>query len=142
MSGAKGRTKPPVDAEAMRAVVLRLLGPDAELPTYEEAHDLILELRGHVMLLIPEVEQRAERLPRDDVPRACALACLGEARRRLSVEAGPGLPAAVAHSQRLARSVNALLDHVTNLSSGVPELGCPTSAVALGEGTKTRQGPA
>ncbi|MER5397568.1 DUF6415 family natural product biosynthesis protein [Streptomyces sp. NPDC002599] len=105
----------PLDLETMRNTARRLLAEDAELPTSEELETLTLTLRGHMMLLVPEVEIAAGRLPEDDVPRACALACIGEARMRLGTEPGPTLPAAVAHAQRLARSVNALCDHVVNL---------------------------
>jgi hypothetical protein len=64
---------------------------------------------------IPEVEAIAAKLPEDDVPRYCALACVGEARIRLGLEPGHGLPAEIAHAQRLARSVIALCDHYENL---------------------------
>jgi hypothetical protein len=102
----------------MRACARRLLADDAELPTVAELETLTLQLRGHVMLAVPEVETAAGTLPRDDVPRACALACVGEARMRLNLESGHGLPAQVAHAQRLARSVNALCDHYENLGGG------------------------
>ncbi|HET9380406.1 MAG TPA: DUF6415 family natural product biosynthesis protein [Streptomyces sp.] len=110
MSGARTATAPP-DIATMRTAVRRLLAGDAELPTREELGTLTLQLRGHIMLMIPEVEAVAHRLPTDDVPRACALACVGEARMRLNLEPGPTLPAAVAHAQRLARAVGALCDH-------------------------------
>lgn len=105
----------PLDLETMRNTARRLLAEDAELPTSEELETLTLTLRGHMMLLVPAVEDAARPLPEDDVPRACALACVGEARMRLGMEPGPTLPAAVAHAQRLGRSVNALCDHVENL---------------------------
>ncbi|MFB7461729.1 DUF6415 family natural product biosynthesis protein [Streptomyces sp. NPDC056188] len=100
----------------MRAAVRRLLADDAEPPSLEELDTLTLQLRGHMMVLIPVVERATVRLPADDVPRACALACIGEARMRLGLEPGRGLPAGIAHAQRLARSVNALADHLDNLS--------------------------
>lgn len=112
-------TEAPLDLETMRAAVRRLLAEDAELPTVEELQTLILQLRGHIMLLIPEVEKATGGLPEDDVPRACALACIGEARMRLNLEPGRSLPAGIAHAQRLARSVNALIDHWQNLA-GAP----------------------
>ncbi|MGW3913189.1 DUF6415 family natural product biosynthesis protein [Streptomyces sp. NPDC005070] len=108
----------PLDVETMRATARLLLGEDAELPTETELNTLTLTLRGHMMLLIPAVEDVARPLPEDDVPRACAMACLGESRMRLGLEPGVTLPAAVAHAQRLARSVNALCDHVENLNGG------------------------
>ncbi|MFF1598750.1 DUF6415 family natural product biosynthesis protein [Streptomyces mirabilis] len=48
------------------------------------------------------------------MPHACALACVGEARMRLSLEPDHRLPAGIAHAQRLARSLNALCDHYEN----------------------------
>jgi hypothetical protein len=102
----------PLDIETMRASAHRLLAEDAELPSAEELETLTLSLRGMIMLAVPEVETAAGRLPRDAVPRACALACVGEARMRLDLEPGHGLPAGIAHAQRLARSVNALCDHL------------------------------
>ncbi|MCX4912784.1 DUF6415 family natural product biosynthesis protein [Streptomyces sp. NBC_00687] len=100
----------------MREATARLLRDDAELPTFEEMETLTLQLRGHMMLLIPEVETAAERQPKDDIPRFCALACIGEARAKLSLRAGLGLPAGIAHAKRLSRSLNALCDHYESLS--------------------------
>lgn len=105
----------PVDLETMRIAARRLLSDHAEPPMPDELETLTLQLRGHIMLAIPEVETAARRLPEDDVPRACALACIGEARIRLGLEPGRNLPAGIAHAQRLARSVNALCDHYENL---------------------------
>lgn len=105
----------PPDIETMRDTARRLLAEDAELPSPDELDTLALALRGHIMVLIPSVEDAAGRLPEDDIPRACALACVGEARMRLGAEPGRNLPAGVAHAQRLARSVNALCDHYENL---------------------------
>lgn len=106
----------PLDVDTMRAATRQLLAADAALPAYEELETLMLQLRGHIMLLIPEVETLAFERPKDDVPRACALACIGESRIRLDHTPGGTLPAAIAHGQRLARSVNALLDHLEGLA--------------------------
>ncbi|GAA3767301.1 DUF6415 family natural product biosynthesis protein [Streptomyces chiangmaiensis] len=77
----------PVDLETMRETVDRLLDPDAvpEVlpPAADELETLTLQMRGHLELLIPEVEQAAARLSSDSIPRYCALACVGEARDRL-----------------------------------------------------------
>ncbi|MEU7384943.1 DUF6415 family natural product biosynthesis protein [Streptomyces sp. NPDC042207] len=108
--------QPPPDLATMRATVRRLLADDAEPPSPDDLDTLMLRLRGHIMVLIPVVESAASRMPKDDVPRACAQACIGEARMRLGLEPGRGLPAGIAHAQRLARSVNALADHLDNLS--------------------------
>jgi hypothetical protein len=103
----------------MRTAARRLLAEDAEPPSVDELDTLTLQLRGFVMLLIPKVEIAAGRLPKDDIPRACARACVGESRMRLNLEPGPTLPAGIAHAQRLSRSVNALCDHLENIG-GAP----------------------
>jgi hypothetical protein len=105
----------PLARETTRAAAARLLAPDTEPPSYEELETLTLLYRGNMMLLIPEVEKAAKRLSKDDAPRACAMACIGEARIRLDLHSGAGLPAQIAHAQHLARSVNALLDHLESL---------------------------
>ncbi|MGW0842632.1 DUF6415 family natural product biosynthesis protein [Streptomyces sp. NPDC002787] len=106
----------PLDIETMRLTARRLLAEDAEPPTLDELETLTLQLRGHIMVAVPDVAAAAGRLPEDDVPRACALACVGEARMRLGLEPGATLPTGIAHAQRLARSVNALCDHHENLA--------------------------
>ncbi|MCZ4510269.1 DUF6415 family natural product biosynthesis protein [Streptomyces sp. ActVer] len=106
----------PLDVPTMRETATRLLAENAELPSLEELENLTLLLRGQIMVAIPDVETAAGKLPDDDVPRACALACIGEARMRLRLEpSNATLPAGVAHAQRLARSVRALADHYVNL---------------------------
>jgi hypothetical protein len=94
----------------MRDVVSQLLGESAP-PDPDVLKTLTLQLRGHLQLLIPEVESIADRMPEDDIPRYCALACLGEARRKLSLDVAPGLSSELAHARRLARVLNALCDH-------------------------------
>ncbi|MDQ1026894.1 hypothetical protein QF035_004476 [Streptomyces umbrinus] len=66
------------------------------------------------MLLIPEVEKAGLGLPMDETVRRSAYAGVAEARTRLDLEAGPTLPAQVAHAQRLARSVVCFLGHLEN----------------------------
>ncbi|MFD7404539.1 DUF6415 family natural product biosynthesis protein [Streptomyces sp. NPDC059866] len=104
----------------MRGTARRLLADDAEPPMPDELETLTLQLRGHLMLAVPEVETAAGRLPEDDIPRACALACVGEARMRLNLEPGRSLPVGISHAQQLARSVNALCDHYENLGGPHP----------------------
>ncbi|MDO0933935.1 DUF6415 family natural product biosynthesis protein [Streptomyces sp. DG2A-72] len=77
----------------------------------------ISTLRVHLQLAIPEVEAAAVRRDRDDIPRHCALACIGEARRKLGIEARPGLSGGIAYARRLGRSLNALLDHYETFNS-------------------------
>ncbi|KUL40864.1 DUF6415 family natural product biosynthesis protein [Streptomyces regalis] len=108
-----GSNTDPVDIETMRATVRRTL---TEAPPTGQLDTLALTLRGHIELLVPEVEAAAGRQPRDSVPRYCALACVSEARRKLRIGDGSTLPARVAVAQKLARSANALCDHYQNLN--------------------------
>lgn len=103
----------PVDTDTMRYHAKRALNE-----VFDDAKDLdnlILAMRGHIQLMIPEVEAAARRFPEDDVPRYCALACTGEARRKLRMGDGQTITVRVSVAQKLARSVNALCDHFTNL---------------------------
>lgn len=108
----------------MRAVVDRLLDPDAAPealpPAPDEIETLTLQLRGHLALLLPEVEDTANRLPRSSIPRYCALACIGEARERLRTEPTPRYGGPVGHARRLARTLNALADHWEALAHTQP----------------------
>ena len=125
----------PLDLETMRSTALRFLA-EAEQPFAPgELEIRTLLLRGHAMLLISEVTSAAENLPRDDVPRACALACIGEANMRLKLQAHPGLDTRMAHAQRLARSVRALCDHYESLTE---VLMCVVCDRPLGTGEPTR----
>lgn len=109
----------PPDVATMRDAVRQLLGESAP-PDADRLDTLTLQVRGHIQLLIPEVEKVTERLPEDDIPRYCALACLGEARRKLSLKAAPGLASELAHTRRLARVLNALCDHYESLATATP----------------------
>ncbi|GGW47308.1 hypothetical protein CP966_25300 [Streptomyces galilaeus] len=114
-AAAEAEPSPP-DIATMRATVRRLLAADAELPTPDELSTLAPLLRGHINALVPTVENAASRLPKDDVPRACAMACVGEARMRLRLGDGDTETVRAAVAVRLARSVNALTDHYETLS--------------------------
>ncbi len=109
----------PVDIATMRETVGRLLGPDdgpdVLPPTSDEVDTIAVALRGHLELVIPEVE-RAAGPKLSSVQSYCAMACVGEARRKMTVTPKPGLNARVAHARRLARSLNALCSHYETLS--------------------------
>ncbi|MFJ2718983.1 DUF6415 family natural product biosynthesis protein [Streptomyces sp. NPDC088353] len=105
------------DITTMRATARRLLADGTEPPTPDELSTLALLLRGHINTLVPAVEMAARGLPKDDVPRACAMACIGEARMRMRMGDGDNAAVRLAVAVRLARSVNALADHLENLSS-------------------------
>ena len=123
----------PLAIAMMRETVNRLLDPDAVPealpPTADELETLALLLRGHLDLLMPEVEQQAARLPKDSIPRYCALACLGEARGRLRTAPSPVSGGDLAYARRLARTLNALCDHYEHLRSEQPT-GCGEQAPA------------
>ncbi|WP_405739840.1 DUF6415 family natural product biosynthesis protein [Streptomyces sp. NBC_00028] len=114
----------PLDIDTMRAAVDRLLDPDAVPETLPpdpaEIEILTLQLRGHLELLLPEVEDTAKRLPRSSIPRYCALACAGEARERLRTGPSSRFGGPTGHARRLARTLNALLDHWEALTGGAP----------------------
>ncbi len=136
-----GSDTAPPDIAMMRETVNRLLDPDATPealpPTAGEVGTLALLVRGYLDLLIPEVGQRAVRLPKDSIPRYCALACLGEARGRLRAMPSPVPGGALAHARRLARTLNALCDHYENLLPEQPTGGreqAPTQTAPSGLG--------
>lgn len=112
-------TAPP-DIATMRHTVNRLLDPDAVSdalpPGPDELDTLTALLRGQLALLAPEVEVLARGLGRNSIPRYCALACVGEARERLRAEPSPQYGGAVGHARRLARALNALVDHWERLA--------------------------
>ncbi|MFJ2719353.1 DUF6415 family natural product biosynthesis protein [Streptomyces sp. NPDC087437] len=99
----------------MRASVRRLLAADIEPPAPDVLETLAQTLRGHINALIPAVEAVTRGLPKNDVPRICAMACIGEARMRLRMGDGDNDAVRLAVAVRLARSVNALADHYENL---------------------------
>ncbi|MGW5248536.1 DUF6415 family natural product biosynthesis protein [Streptomyces sp. NPDC004129] len=114
----------PVDIDTMRESIARLIGPSSLSPEGEELAGLTGLLRGHMQLIIPEIEQAAGKLPEDDVPRYCALACIGEARAKLRATTGVGPHRAAAHARKLARSLMALCDHYEALTGVEMCLAC------------------
>jgi hypothetical protein len=100
----------------MGQAVNRLLDPDAVPetlpPTDAELEPLILQLRGHLQLLMPELERLARHLPRRDAWRYDVLACIGDARLRLTRHTETD----VTYARCLARALNALLIHHGNLN--------------------------
>lgn len=122
---------PQVDLTALRTATRDLLTKDAGLASDEVLERRILQLREHLALVVPVVEELANGFPEDDVPRACAHAAAMQARTRLAVAPGRSRSARLAHAQRLARSVNALCDHYENLSSEQPAVLDPELAARL-----------
>jgi hypothetical protein len=114
----------PVDIATMRQTIGRLLPPDVEPVGTSEVETLTSLLRGHMQLIIPEIEHAAGKPPKDDVPRYCALACIGEARAKLRAAPGHGPHRAVAYARRLARCLAALCDHYEALTGVEMCLAC------------------
>jgi hypothetical protein len=112
------RTEPrtdtlPPDIDTMRVSVSHALD---ETPQPEELDTLGATLRGHIALLIPEIEQLAAKQPGDSVLRFCALACVGEARAKLRMGDGrPHLDVRVTVVQKLGRVAKALCEHYVSL---------------------------
>ncbi|MER7577980.1 DUF6415 family natural product biosynthesis protein [Streptomyces sp. NPDC126514] len=111
-----GTDAPPLDIITMRASVAQVLPPEVTPTDRATLQTLTGLLRGHLQLIIPEIEQAAARLPADDVPRYCALACIGEARAKLNTSPGQLPYDAVAYVRRLGRSLLALCDHYETLT--------------------------
>jgi hypothetical protein len=114
--GLAQRDPLPLDLRVMRAGAAQVLAADTQPLSDEELTILTLQLRGHLVLLIPEVEDLADFLPAGDPPRECATAGIAEARRRLSEQPDTRGPSALSHAQRLARSVDGLCTHLERLA--------------------------
>ncbi|MET9815343.1 DUF6415 family natural product biosynthesis protein [Streptomyces sp. NPDC006355] len=129
----------PPDIATMRETAHLVLGPDnapdALPPAGEELATLTAALRGHLELLLPEVEQAAGRLPKNSVTRYSAMYCVGEARGKLrapEVSFAP-LAGSVMYARRLARVLVALCDHFETVSTGVVETHWQTAFVRLAD---------
>ncbi|WP_369244441.1 DUF6415 family natural product biosynthesis protein [Streptomyces sp. R41] len=113
-----------MDLATMRQTIALLLPPDEDATTVQGVGALTHTLRGHMELLIPEVEVAALKQPKDDIPRYCALACIGEARGKLRATPGPGAHGALAYARKLSRSLAALCDHYEALTGVTMCLTC------------------
>ncbi|MBK6016788.1 hypothetical protein JHN45_37460 [Streptomyces sp. MBT53] len=117
--GTRRRQADRPDITVMRETVQILLDPDAVAlpPTADELETLTQMVRGHLELLIPEVEPAVRRLKKDSVPQYCALACVGEARGKLRAEPIRRFGGEVGYARCLARTLNALCDHYESLGA-------------------------
>ncbi|MFB7494325.1 DUF6415 family natural product biosynthesis protein [Streptomyces sp. NPDC056161] len=124
VAAVSGSTTSPPDITAMRQTTALLLGPNGgtgELPPIPADLDtLTATLHNHLEQLIPEVERQAGRLPEDSIPRHCALACVGEARRRLQAGPSPRYGGNAGNARRLARVLHALCGHYEAPSRHTP----------------------
>ncbi|MDT0477426.1 DUF6415 family natural product biosynthesis protein [Streptomyces sp. DSM 41014] len=110
---------PPPDLVVMRDTAATVLDEDTRP---EEQAALAAELVAHLHELVPQVEELVPaRLTMTE--QYCALACLGEAHRKLSQEASPGPGGQAAHARRLARVLVALAAHWETLSDAGPAPG-------------------
>ncbi|MEU3340681.1 DUF6415 family natural product biosynthesis protein [Streptomyces sp. NPDC006668] len=117
-----GLDEPPPDIATMRDTASLLLGPDDgpdALPPAADVDTLTLALRGHLEVILSDVEQAAGPRP-TSVAAYCALACVGEARRKLTIQPRPELGSRVAYGRRLARVLLALCDHYEQLGGERP----------------------
>ncbi|MFJ8538205.1 DUF6415 family natural product biosynthesis protein [Streptomyces sp. NPDC093591] len=109
----------PVDIATMREPVNRLLEPDAvseALPPGDaEVDTLTLQMREHIALLAPKVEQGGRKLTPGTAQRATVLGCVWEARSRLEAKPSHRSGGPLGHARRLARALNALCDHYEHL---------------------------
>ncbi|MEU1297997.1 DUF6415 family natural product biosynthesis protein [Streptomyces sp. NPDC005840] len=107
------------DGEAGQRIALTMSGAGsgagAGAGAFSDYAGLTTELVGHLHQLVPQVAELIPRRP-TTVEQYCALACLGEARRKLSQEAGPTPSDQAAHARRLARVLVALSAHWETLS--------------------------
>ncbi|WP_327695732.1 DUF6415 family natural product biosynthesis protein [Streptomyces sp. NBC_00459] len=117
-------TSLPLDVETMRASAYRLLATDAAVPSVEELHTLMLMLKGHLALIIPELGRAASARRGDDtLTRADARMAISETCRKVRIKPGPALSAHIAYARRLSRSLNALCDHYEKLCGAYPAAG-------------------
>ncbi|WP_432187902.1 DUF6415 family natural product biosynthesis protein [Streptomyces sp. Tue6028] len=114
---------PLVDITEMRQLVAAVLPQDQEIGA-EALAQLTEQLRTHTEVLAAQVERAAGKLPPDDVPRYCALACVGEARGKLRAQPGMGSGRDQAYARKLARSLAALCDHYSTLTGEVMCVAC------------------
>ncbi|MEU9979520.1 DUF6415 family natural product biosynthesis protein [Streptomyces sp. NPDC051014] len=106
---AQDQTAP--DIAVMRETVSRALALAAP-PTAQAVTLLIGQLRGHVELMVREIEPLAAEQA-DTLSGTLAVTCVGEGRRKLEAGAQvrPALSSRLAYARRLARVLDALCGH-------------------------------
>ncbi|MEV7684436.1 DUF6415 family natural product biosynthesis protein [Streptomyces bungoensis] len=110
----------PLDLATMREAVDRLLDPDAVPdalpPVREELVTLTLQIRGHLQLILSELEQSIGRLQPGSVCRYTLRQCLWEAHSRLEAQPSSRYGGEVGHARRLARVLRALCEHYEQMA--------------------------
>ncbi|WP_412180619.1 DUF6415 family natural product biosynthesis protein [Streptomyces sp. ADMS] len=108
----------------MRATARRVLGPDDRPdslpPAPAELDTLTATLRGHMELLIPEVEKAAGKLDRESIPATARSPAWAKPAASSVPDQAPGPAAGSCYARRFSRSLNALCEHYGNVSSGLP----------------------
>ncbi|GAA2523012.1 DUF6415 family natural product biosynthesis protein [Streptomyces longisporus] len=106
----------PADLETMRATAARALALPAPAPA-DEMDILLGQLRGHLALMIDEVEALVHVQPQGEELRAClAMAGAREGRRKLDLPEQRSPAGQFALSRRLARVLAALCNHHDQLT--------------------------
>ncbi|MHB9864127.1 DUF6415 family natural product biosynthesis protein [Streptomyces sp. YIM S03343] len=112
----------PLDLTVMRETAQLLLrpheAPDILPPAVRELDVLTGTIRGHLALLVPEVETAARKLQKGSIPRYTALGCVWEARSRMESEPSTRTGGAAAHARRMARVLVDLCDKYERLGGG------------------------
>ncbi|MFD5508417.1 DUF6415 family natural product biosynthesis protein [Streptomyces sp. NPDC127051] len=115
MQAVHHTTQPPLDIPTIRDTISTTLNGT---PSTAELDTLLCLLRGHVALLIVEVEGLATpaHTTRTVATVATAELAISDARRKLHDSYTRGLASARQHAPRLARCARALLTHHHTLS--------------------------
>jgi hypothetical protein len=112
----------PVNVKLMRETAALLLDPDGapEIlpPATQDLSVLTDMMRGHLALLVPEVEAAARALGKGSIPRYTALGCVWEARSRMEAEPSTRTGGSAAHARRMARVLVDLCNQYETLGSG------------------------
>lgn len=119
-----------VDMRTILRSLDTVLAEGAPVPRHDELEDVTLFLRGHIALLIPEVEDLAWTLPKNDSVRCAAMAGVREAERKTGpgAGAGSGLVSAFRYAQQLARVCRMLVQHYGQLQAMGEAMKHPESA--------------
>ncbi|MGW7358232.1 DUF6415 family natural product biosynthesis protein [Streptomyces sp. NPDC054802] len=105
----------PVDIATMRDTARRVLSLERP-PTRDDIEVLTAALRGHVQLLVPEIQALIRAQPAGDLHAGIAQVGIEEASRRLTTPPGFGPDAAYRRARKLALSVCSLCDHYEHLN--------------------------
>ncbi|TXS55246.1 DUF6415 family natural product biosynthesis protein [Streptomyces sp. t39] len=112
---AASDTAPP-DLETMRDTARRMQALGGPPARPQDLALLVDTLRGHVQLLVPEIQAMIRAAPSGDYAAAVALVGVDEAWRRLNTHPGFGEDAAFRHARKISLSVASLCDHWENLA--------------------------